>query len=337
MIQNKSTHQDYLRVKGNDIPAEVRDIEHRKLRFWPENPRIYSIVHAGGSTPTQDGIYKRLKSMEHVRELVTDIKDNEGLIDPVIVRGGTMEVLEGNSRLAAYRFLAHKDPIRWERIRCRILPEDTDQSLVFALLGQYHVKGKKDWAPYERAGFIYRRHKQQDIAIRDIAGELGMTPGEAQRLVNVFEFMLHHEETDTDRWSYYEEYNKSRKIGKLREEFPEMDKFIVEEIRSNSIPRAADLRDNLPTICENRKLLRKYLDRKISFEDATEEAKYQGGDSNDLKRLKRFKSWITGKSPADFARYNRAVRQKIGYELNQIDKRVKSIRGALKERSADID
>ena len=34
---------------------------------------------------------------------------NQGLIEPLIVRDDTFEVLEGNSRLAAYRFLAKSD------------------------------------------------------------------------------------------------------------------------------------------------------------------------------------------------------------------------------------
>lgn len=337
MTQNEQMNQDLLRIKGQDIQTELRNIEHRKLRFWSENPRIYSIVHAGGSTPTQDEIYDRLKDMEHVRELVADIKDNGGLIDPIIVRGGSMEVLEGNSRLAAYRYLAKNDPIKWERIRCRILPEDTAQSLVFALLGQYHVKGKKDWAPYEKAGFVYRRHKQQNVAISDIASELGMTAHEAQRLVNVFQFMIDHGETETDRWSYYEEYHKSQKISRARQDFPEMDSFIVKEIQSKSITRAADLRDNLPIICGNKKLLKKYLDGKKSFEEAAEEAKYQGGDTNALNRLKRFRNWISSTRPSDFARYNRAVRQKIEFELKQIDRNFKSIKSALEKKSSEID
>jgi ParB-like nuclease domain len=107
-----------------------------------------------------------------LKALIHDISDNGGLIDPLVVRDKDFVVLEGNSRLAAYRFLASKDPIKWAKAKCTILPADIDEKLVFALLGQYHVKGKKDWVPYEKAGFLYRRHKQQKVVLSTIAAEL---------------------------------------------------------------------------------------------------------------------------------------------------------------------
>ena len=326
-----------LLIKGVSIPTETRDINYKQLKFWADNPRIHSIIHAETDNPTQDDIYERLKKMEHVRVLITDIKENGGLIDPIIVKGTSMEVLEGNSRLAAYCFLAEKDPIKWSSIRCRVLLGDTDQSLVFALLGQYHVKGKKDWAPYEKAGFIYRRHKQQKIPISDIATELGMSAKEAKHLTDVFGFMLDHEEAKTERWSFYDEYLRSQKIGHARKEYSHMDKQVVEEIRSGNIPRATDLRDQLPLICENKKILKKYLSKKTSFEDASDNANYQGGSSSQLKRLKTFRNWIAQSTTNEFTKHNRDVRQKIDFELKQLEPRIKNIRAALEKRSSEID
>src|SRR5262249_48545141 len=54
-------------------------------------------------------IYEELLEQEHVRELKDDIKLNGGLIDPLIVKDNTFEVLEGNSRLAACRWLYKND------------------------------------------------------------------------------------------------------------------------------------------------------------------------------------------------------------------------------------
>ena len=154
MQKREIRSQDFLRIRGQNIQIEVREIDQKNLFFWPENPRIYSAVHVGGGNPSQKDIYNRLKKMEHVRQLVKDIKQNDGLIDPIIVRGGSMEVLEGNSRLAAYRFLAERNPLKWNRIRCRILPPDTDRSLIFTLLSQYHVTGKKT-GPHTRQQALY--------------------------------------------------------------------------------------------------------------------------------------------------------------------------------------
>ncbi len=94
---------------------------------------------------------------EHVKELKESIKSNGGLIDPIIVRDGDFVVLEGNSRLAAYRILYKTDPIKWAKIKVTLLPKDIPESAVFTLLGQYHIVGKDPWDPYEQAGYLYRR------------------------------------------------------------------------------------------------------------------------------------------------------------------------------------
>ncbi len=100
------------------------------MKFFTENPRVYSLVRSDSSEPSQEQIQERLLDMEHVKELIQDVKQNEGLIEPLIVKDGTFEVLEGNSRLAAYRYLAKGDPIKWGRIKCTLLPSDISEALV---------------------------------------------------------------------------------------------------------------------------------------------------------------------------------------------------------------
>jgi hypothetical protein len=89
-----------------DIPVKTGWLDQSRLKFFVDNPRIYSIVRADGREPEQAEIYAKLRELEHVRVLKEDIRENGGLIDPIIVKDGSLEVLEGNSRLAAYRWLA---------------------------------------------------------------------------------------------------------------------------------------------------------------------------------------------------------------------------------------
>src|SRR5690242_12417170 len=72
-----------------------------ELKFYPENPRIYSSVWIDeDERPSQEAIFAVLSKSDHVREtLLPSIRDNGGLIEPILVRDGV--VLEGNSRLAA--------------------------------------------------------------------------------------------------------------------------------------------------------------------------------------------------------------------------------------------
>jgi hypothetical protein len=71
----------------------------------------------------------------------------------------------------------------------------------------------------KRAGFLYRRHKQQKVPLSDIATELGIHPNEAKHLIAVYQFMLKQEDYDRGRWSFYDEYLKSTKIKKARDEY----------------------------------------------------------------------------------------------------------------------
>lgn len=107
-MRTESARHDTLLILGNEVPTTTQFLPQQKLKFFADNPRVYSIVRADGHEPTQDEIERQFGEFEHVRELREDIKRNGGLLEPLIVRGGTMEVLEGNSRLAAYRQLASK-------------------------------------------------------------------------------------------------------------------------------------------------------------------------------------------------------------------------------------
>jgi ParB-like nuclease domain len=329
-----------LRIRGNDIPTETRDIEQSKLQFYPDNPRIYSLVRPNGHAPDQEEILRELLNHEHVKILKEDIIQNDGLIDPLIVRSGDLVVLEGNSRLAAYRFLArNRDPIRWASVRCTVLPGNIDEKLIFALLGQYHLKGKKDWAPFEKAGFLYRRHKEHGLELSVVAEELGITQKEARHLVSVYEFMIIHDDKDRDRWSYYDEYLKSGKIRKIREEHANFDEFIVQEIKDKHISKAMELRDRLPTICAGPgKILKRYLGGTASFEDAYEAAVDAGGENHTLKKLRRFREWLAlNDTEEDILEPNKQVRDKMLFELKEIEKRSRKLKELLESAKTKID
>lgn len=324
-------------IRGTEIPTTSADLPVSSLKFYVDNPRIYSFVRNEGQVPTQEEILERLQALEHVRELVQDIRTNGGLIDPLIVRGGVLEVLEGNSRLAAYRFLFSQDPIRWSHVRCTLLPADIPQALVFALLGQYHVKGKKDWAPYEKAGFVFRRFKSHHVDIADVAAEIGLTKDEAKHLVAVYEFMLEHEEADRERWSYYDEFLKSRKIKKAREEVAGFDAFIVKEIKTGKFGKAMELRDKLPVICSgNPKILRRYMAGTVDLTDAHEAAVTAGGENPALNKLRRFRRWFAETTTEDdLVEPTKAIRDAILYELKEIERRVRKLKAAVDASKTD--
>jgi hypothetical protein len=323
-----------LLIRGVEVPVQTTTLPQADLCFFVENPRVYSVLRADGGEPSQFDIERRLLEMDHVKALIQDIKRDGGLTDPVVVRAGTLEVLEGNSRLAAYRALAKGDPIKWGRMKARLLPENLDEALIFALLGQYHIKGKKDWAPFEQAGFLYRRSKAHDISTPQLAQEIGLSRRKVEHLIAVYQFMIDHGEADTARWSYYDEYLKSSAVRKARLAKPGFDDLVVEKIKSGEIARAVDVRDRLPVICSAQKTLVKFATRGFDFEDAHEHAVEAGADSAPYKKLAKFRQWLVKPEvEAALSRAQGETRKKIRFELDKLSGRVEAVRSKL--RSGD--
>lgn len=323
---------DELVIRGKRIPVKICHLEHKRLKFYPENPRIFSIIGAGEKVPDQEEIEVRLLGMDHVKTLIQDIKRNKGLIDPVIVKDGSLEVLEGNSRLAAYRALSKDDPIKWGYIKCVLLPPDMSDEAVFALLGQYHVKGKKDWAPFEQAGFLYRRHKNHGIEIAALAKEIGIGSRSIRQLVDTYQFMIDHKQSELNRWSYYYEYLKSTKIKKAREANPGFDKLIVKKIDTGEIAKATDIRDMLPIIATaSDKVLKKFAKNEIDFEGAYERAVDAGGDNASLRKLSAFRTWLGRKDVQDeLTELDGQAGKRAKYELKRLATLTRSINEKLK-------
>lgn len=326
---------EQLVIRGKNIPIVTEFIEQSKLEFFRDNPRIYSVVHEGGKGPTQEDIEERLQAMDHVKQLFTDIKENGGLIDPLIIRKirpGIFEVIEGNSRLAAYRLLCQKDAVKWSKVKCTILPDAIEDQDVMFLLGQYHLKGKKEWPPYEQAGFLHRLHVLQGVGKQELAEKMALKTRQVTHLVETYDFMLKHKDNRVDHWSYYDEYLKSNTVKKARENYPELDKVIVGKIKSNEIERAQRIRDELPVICASEKSLKALVVGKASFEKSFDQADRGGYNDQDYKRLKKFRDWIGGNETQDaLLSTDGPVRAKIVFEVKQLHGILKTLKDAIEK------
>lgn len=289
----KEWTNDTITVNHKEIPVKLGVMNQVDLLFYPENPRLYSIVCVDDSEPGQEEIQKRLSSMDHVKQLIQSIKANGGITDPLLVKDKENIVIEGNSRLAAYRVLAREDPAKWSMVKCKLLPHNIDDSDIFAILGEYHIIGRKDWAPYEQAGYLYRRHKNQNVAVDHIAEELGISKRKINHLIAVYDFMVTHKENDPNRWSYYDEYLKNQKVRAARADCPQLDKVVVKKIKAGEIEKAVEVRDKLPKIVSvNQKTFNNFLQCKVDFNDSYERAASQGVENHSLQKLNRFREWL---------------------------------------------
>lgn len=313
---------------------EVNEVQLNQceLLFYEENPRVYSVLRADGATPTQEVIEEKMTSMEHVKQLRLSIEQNGGLIDPLMVvkRNNEYIVLEGNSRLAAYRLLAAKDPVKWQKVRSCILPEEITEGDIFTLLGQYHLVGRKDWSVFEQAAYLYRQKESTGIATDILAKNVGLTEGKVVSYLKVYSFMLEHDDLRPDRWSYYEEYLKNRGINKYRDTYPQMDDTFVTQVKTEQIKQAMDVRTVLGEIAKAKdktatKIMQDIIQGHTSIYDGHEKFKATGKASNGYQRIKKFHDLIDDENFQKALLLEATTNKSVAFELKKIQKAVNKL------------
>lgn len=277
--------------------VEEQVLPQNDLNFYKQNPRVYSVLNIDGAEPTQDEILSIMIKMDHVKQLRLSIDANGGLIDPLIVRNEDYVVLEGNSRLAAYRMLAEKDPLKWKMVKCLVLPKSISDDAIFTLLGQYHLIGRKDWSVFEQAGYLYRKTTMSQTPIDVIAKDLGLKLSDANTYIRVYKFMVEYNDLRSDRWSYYDEYLKSQSIKNYRKTTPDIDEYFANQVKTGKIKQAVDIRNKLSVIARDsgkpaKKIMKNIIACKISLDDGFQEFEGSGRANDAFQTLKKFREKI---------------------------------------------
>lgn len=324
---------DKLIIGKKEYSVKIGELNVSDLKFYTENPRVFSTLNYNG-IPSQDEIEKYMTEQDHVKQLKVSIETNGGLIDPIVVRDGDFVVLEGNSRLAAYRILCENNPLKWGKIKVKLLPGNIDDAAVFALLGQYHIIGRKDWEPYEQASYLYRRHKQTKLPIDYMAEELGITKGKAKKMIEIIDFMIENDDLNKRNWSYYEEYLKNAGLKKYRETNPDLDTTVVTMIKADEFKQAADIRKmgNIAKLSDkqSKKIMQKIASRDVDFYDAYEKIKESGKLDDVIKKLSKFRELINDDSFEKQLNISKDV-SKANFEIKKIIDRLQNIKKRLKK------
>ena len=307
---------DVMLIARNKIPVKILKLTPVELKFWANNPRIYSIVHGSDVPLSQPEINEELLKRPHVRELIKDIAFHGDIINEIVVLDETFEVIEGNSRLAAYRHLNREKPIEYPAIKCKVLPADTDEIIIYAYLNQEHIKGKTEWVPYEQAGIFYRLYKKgQDI--EKIRKEMNVGPQIAKRFIRTYEFMVNNGEDKPSRWSYYDEYLKNRKIREKRESDNRLDEVIMEHISKKKFT-AQELRDKLPIICANERAYKKFASGKMDLNTTYDTLVDEGKTDDILQRFKKFKEYVYRLDNKSLEDLNQKTAKDVEFMLGRI-------------------
>ncbi|MCL2061342.1 MAG: ParB N-terminal domain-containing protein [Firmicutes bacterium] len=303
-------------------------ISQSELYFYEENPRIFSTIsNFDSGVNIQEEIEKVLIVRDYVKELSSAIEQNGGLTDNVIIieRNEQYIVLEGNSRLAAYRLLAKKDPIKWDKMKCAILPADISEDAIFTLLGQFHIVGRKPWSVFEQAAYLHRQQKASNIDTAILAKKVGMSKGDVDQYLEVYRFMIEHNELREEKWSYFNEYLKSRGIKKYRQASSEIDEVFAEKVKSGEIRQAVDVRDKLSQIAkgdnkESKKLMQRFIRKEIPLDDAWEQLEATGKTGAAYKQIEKFRKLVTNEDVKKQIKQESVSNKSVKFELDKISK-----------------
>jgi hypothetical protein len=254
---------DEITLDGRKIAVRNEDIPVGRLRLDPRNPRIANTIalRLGPGDQFEDAIENLLWSDPEVHELYRQVLVNRGLIERIIVKPeGT--VVEGNCRLVAYRKLREnqpKDP-RWLKIPSRVLPENISEREIALLLAQLHVQGKNKWSPFEKAGHVFRLHKDFVLTQDEIAVRLRMSKSKVNQMVRAFEAMQnvylksYRDPASVHKYSYFEELFKKPELREWATASPENVWRFAKWVGEGKITQGVRVRD-LPTILANSEAL----------------------------------------------------------------------------------
>jgi len=317
-----------IQIQNETIEYREREMKVDELKFWPENPRVYSALRQKlyGEEPTQKDIEEVMTSLENVKRLRSSIKAFGGLTHPLFVRNGV--VIEGNSRLAAYRLLCRVDKIKWAKVRCNVLPDDMSDDLVFALIGSIHIDGVTEWTPFEQAGYLFRHLQKSKKPIEAIAKDCGLTAAKAKLYVNVYETMLANEDTDQSKWSYYVEMLKNGDIVNKSKNFPELNLIdtLCRKIKDGSITKANEFRDigklAKANSSEAYRALEAYINDEESLESAVTKVSAEEQKKHARHIAKSFREFLANPS---FISQMMNDDEEFKFEMDRIISRIKKL------------
>ena len=160
-----------------------------------------------------------------------------------------------------------------------------------------------------------------------MAKEMGLSVKKINHLINVYSFMVEHKDENVQRWSYYDEYLKSYKIKKARDEYLELDDTFANKVKKGEIPKAVDVRKKVTLIAGvGGKILKTFVEKEDCLETCYNRAIEGGGNNNLLNLLNRFKKTILDPdTKKELLKMPENQLKKCKFELNKINMATKRL------------
>ena len=195
--------------------------------------------------------------------------------------------------------------------------------------------GRKDWSPFEQAGFILRGLEDTKYPIDELAQKMGISITAARNYVRVYEYMRDHDDLVPSKWSYYEEFLKNRSIKEEIKTNTALEERVVAQIKRGEIHEAADVR-KLGEIIKAKskpakKVLARYVEGKETLNAAYEELKDSGQINDILQKFNRFKEYISDTDLDEkIGSSQKELQDKLAYEIKGILKRLDKLQKVVK-------
>lgn len=250
---------DEITLDGKKVRVRNALIPVHAVHLDPANPRIANTfaVLTGSGPASEQRIEALLWEDPDVRDLSRQIEINGGLIERIIITEDG-RAIEGNCRTVCYRKLHQKHPkdARWRTIPARLLPPQIGAKDIAILLGEMHVAGKNTWSPFEKAGHVYRMHRDFSLTQDEIAQRLRMSKSKVNQLVRAFDVMKNKflprfpGHGNIRKFSYFEELYKNPALRDWLDRNSEAEDTFVEWVGKEKIAQGVHVRV-LPAILKN--------------------------------------------------------------------------------------
>lgn len=331
-----------ITILNEEIPFVFQRVHIHRLKYFKDNPRIYSVLQGlKQQLPSGDAlqilIQDEMWKEPSVKNLIPEIRHHGGVTEAVLVMQKTMEVIEGNSRLAALRQLSRDDPDneKWGTIPCKVVSELTPAQLD-SYLHQTHVIGVTPWTAFEKANLAYKRVVEDGELIEKYADNVSESVQAIRKRISIIELMLENDDRERRHFSYYDVLTKSRAISGARAGSDALNTFLLQEIKKqtpgNETFTAADMRDKLPDVLKKPKQVKKFIGGKVSLDDAYQNAKL----SSPHETVKSAREKITSVEKKDIEKLPRNEINALLQETSKCERDASRLHKMVNQRKDDL-
>ncbi len=325
-------------MKENEIKIFRQTVQIRNdylniddLKFLRENPRVYSCIYAEQDFDTfsedeqQKEIFEKLRAEPSVRNLKPEIERHGGLMERILVRYDTKEVIEGNSRLAVYRILHEETKNEdWEFIPCDIVSKLSDEQQT-AYLNQIHIKGKTKWSAYEKANFAYAR-RTQGFPIPKIAELFGESEATIRTRIKGVEMMRNNKDRKRSHFSYYDvlvryHSNDMDLLPDLKDSLLKRIHGLGDNEEDSSDFTAQELRKKLPAIIKKPKVRKNFIEESVTLDNAYHRAKI----SNVQEKIREAKAILEGIEKKNINELNKNALNAFRQDVRKLERGIERI------------